>query len=518
MDRISKIGGMIVMAAVLLFFIFPNQASAGGGCQWYEGDIIKFEGISSVYLVGAYGVLHPFSNGDVYHSWYKDFTVVKEFVSGCARSLSGHSIGDPVLHKPGSVLVKSTVSSKVYAVAVGEKLYHIKDPVAAEKVYGPHWTTLIRDVPDYFFTYYDIQDEPLGGVQPIGGLMIRMDYGFGNPGGVYYGDGEYFRQVSGSLDDIALRDVRTVEPFEMPGIYLENRTLPLPSDFHHGISRFEPIVNQSAQKFLEKVHWGDTNKVAYQISVSEIHALDTERAQRSRTAIITGQTEQNVYHACVTESQSAGLVVQEKMNGVFQPTLEEFVSTFEDGDDVYYIRVGDKNSGFFYDDPGDLSWVELANTERERTKRICVNNGLLIPSLFYDTHGVQVSGVRQAAYIGEGADTWVFEFDDAKVYQNPTYTYAAGQLSEELWEMSIVPDSSGILEKNSVRELIGLFGDFTTLTMTGGELRVSQDTHLPTSVLLYVRGVEFGSGEEVDMMVTVDILSYSSRRVFDRPM
>ena len=69
-------------------------------------------------------------------------------------------LGGNVLYKPGALLVKIQTDPKVYAVGANGKLKWVKSEAIAKALYGENWNKLIDDVPDSFFTNYEI-DEPI---------------------------------------------------------------------------------------------------------------------------------------------------------------------------------------------------------------------------------------------------------------------------------------------------------------------------------------------------------------------
>ncbi len=137
------------------FFGIRAQASSN-----YSGQIVKMEGLTSLYYVASDGKRYVFPNEKIYKSWFTDFNDVVALGSDELMSIS---LGGNVLYRPGVLLIKITTDPKVYAVAEGGILRWVKTEAIAQALYGDDWNKLIDDVPDSFFTNYqignDIDDE-----------------------------------------------------------------------------------------------------------------------------------------------------------------------------------------------------------------------------------------------------------------------------------------------------------------------------------------------------------------------
>ena len=115
------------------------------------GSLIKTADSSTIYYVGEDGKIYVFPNSKTYFSWYSDFTGVTTVTN---EQMSEYTLGGNVHYKPGSVLIKTPSSSKVYAVAENGKIKWIKTETMAKKYYGDNWNLLVDDVPDGFMTGY----------------------------------------------------------------------------------------------------------------------------------------------------------------------------------------------------------------------------------------------------------------------------------------------------------------------------------------------------------------------------
>ncbi|HQB26714.1 MAG TPA: hypothetical protein PLP70_02560, partial [bacterium] len=145
MNRISKMFflGLAVVALAGFGKVGVTKAAA------QPGSLIKMNGLSSVYYLGADGKRYVFPNQTTYFSWYKDFSGV---VTISQSELESYPLGSNITMRPGTYLVKITTNPKVYAVEPGGLLRAIPDEASAKALYGDNWAKRVVDVPDAFFT------------------------------------------------------------------------------------------------------------------------------------------------------------------------------------------------------------------------------------------------------------------------------------------------------------------------------------------------------------------------------
>lgn len=120
------------------------------------GDLIKGS-LPAVYYYGANGKRYVFPNEKTYKTWYLDFSGVKTISDA---ELAAIQIGGNVTYKPGVMMVKITTDPKVYAVAAGGTLRWVKTEAIAQALYGVNWSGKVEDIPDAFFTNYNL-GEPI---------------------------------------------------------------------------------------------------------------------------------------------------------------------------------------------------------------------------------------------------------------------------------------------------------------------------------------------------------------------
>jgi len=170
---------IIVMSGVV---VSPAKATA------QAGDLIKKDGLSTVYYLGADGKRYVFPHENVYFSWYADFSGV---VIVSATELSSYPLGANVVMRPGTKLIKITSDPSVYAVEADGVLKKIQSEADAIALYGANWAQRVVDVADSFFTNYTI-GTPLTSGQVPAGTLVKVA---GNAA-VYYYDGTTYRNIA----------------------------------------------------------------------------------------------------------------------------------------------------------------------------------------------------------------------------------------------------------------------------------------------------------------------------------
>lgn len=124
------------------------------GIRTVSGYLVKSPTHPAVYLAATDGRRYVFPNATQFLTWYKDFssvTVVSD------QALAGMPLGGNVLFKPGSRLIKTAFSPRIYAVGKGASLNWVTNADILAAVYGPQWERLVVTVDDAL-----LADYPLG--------------------------------------------------------------------------------------------------------------------------------------------------------------------------------------------------------------------------------------------------------------------------------------------------------------------------------------------------------------------
>src|SRR6056297_3364648 len=142
----------LMVVTVLSMSLITAPAKAADSAE--SGDLIKIEGYSPVYYLGADGQRYVFPDEATYFSWYKDFSSV---VTLPQEEVESYDLASNVTMRPGTNLVKRPVPTdpNVYAVTPNAELVLIPDEETAETLYGENWTDRVVDVPDSFFVDYE---------------------------------------------------------------------------------------------------------------------------------------------------------------------------------------------------------------------------------------------------------------------------------------------------------------------------------------------------------------------------
>jgi len=175
--RKALIVSVMFMTVISMSVIAAPNVNAAASA----GDLIKMDGLSSVYYLAADGKRYVFPNETTYFSWYEDFSSV---VTIPQSELESYPLGANVTVRPGTKLVKITTNPKVYAVEPGGSLVGIASEAAAQTLYGSDWASRVVDVPDAFFTNYTVSSSELDGTAYPTGSLIKT----ANSADIYYID------------------------------------------------------------------------------------------------------------------------------------------------------------------------------------------------------------------------------------------------------------------------------------------------------------------------------------------
>jgi len=170
---------MVTTVLSMSMLAVPVQVGATASA----GDLIKMDGLSSVYYLGADGKRYVFPNETTYFSWYSDFSGV---VTIPQSELESYPLGANVTIRPGTKLVKITTDPKVYAVESNGTLKWIPDEDTAKALYGDNWASRVVDVPDAFFTNYTVSEDQVSATAYPEGSLVK----FGDSSDVYYIDSD----------------------------------------------------------------------------------------------------------------------------------------------------------------------------------------------------------------------------------------------------------------------------------------------------------------------------------------
>jgi hypothetical protein len=117
----------------------------GSTTRYVSGKLIKESGSPAVYVASSDGLIYAFPGEGQFRSWYSDFRSLRTYPKG---SLTGLLKGGNVLYRPGSRLIKTASSPRVYKVAEGGVLQWVTSADIFLQVYGSEWNRKIDTIPD----------------------------------------------------------------------------------------------------------------------------------------------------------------------------------------------------------------------------------------------------------------------------------------------------------------------------------------------------------------------------------
>lgn len=195
MQRLRKLFVVSVMISTALSMSMVSVSTVSAKAS--AGDLIKMNGLSSVYYLGADGKRYVFPNEKTFMSWYGDFSSI---VSVPQSELESYPLGGNVVVRPGTKLVKITTNPTVYAVEPNGSLRSIVSEANAISLFGADWAQRVIDVPDAFFTNYVVNSPLTAGVYPVGTIVKAA-----NSADVYYFDGSNYRKLASEAALLANR-------------------------------------------------------------------------------------------------------------------------------------------------------------------------------------------------------------------------------------------------------------------------------------------------------------------------
>ncbi len=156
--------GVMLSTVLSLCVVAAPEAKASASA----GDLIKMDGLSSVYYLGANGKRYVFPNEATYFSWYSDFSGV---VTVSQSELESYPLTANIVIRPGTKLIKSPSIATVYAVEPNGVLRSIVSEENAINLWGANWNKKVVDVIDAFFTNYTVSSPLTVGKYPAGQLI-----------------------------------------------------------------------------------------------------------------------------------------------------------------------------------------------------------------------------------------------------------------------------------------------------------------------------------------------------------
>ncbi|MCF6276317.1 MAG: hypothetical protein L3J07_00555 [Candidatus Magasanikbacteria bacterium] len=135
--------------------LVPAGVSAATCPTLAAGDLFKVADNTAVYLLNSDMERMYFPNGEVYKTWYADYSGINVIPNTCVDAYPAPTAAPyGVNYRPGSRLVKVQISPSVYVVEPGNTKSKIASAAIASELYGADWATKVRDVADVFWPNY----------------------------------------------------------------------------------------------------------------------------------------------------------------------------------------------------------------------------------------------------------------------------------------------------------------------------------------------------------------------------
>lgn len=209
---------MTVAWSVGLSAFVPVAAVAAVCPELESGDLFKVSGNSAVYLVSPEMKRMYFPNGEVYNTWYKDFSGITTIDASC---VDAYQSGGGLNFRPGSRLVKTAVSPSVFAVGPNNMKMKLGSEAVATALYGANWNKLVRILPDVFDSNFaGVGSEITSSVLHNGQLVKKS----GDSTVYFVMDGKAVK-VDGTLPSQVAGDVRTVSESVFSSVSMGTNTV-----------------------------------------------------------------------------------------------------------------------------------------------------------------------------------------------------------------------------------------------------------------------------------------------------
>ncbi|MBU1895433.1 right-handed parallel beta-helix repeat-containing protein [Patescibacteria group bacterium] len=216
---LKRLGFSLIMPIFVISMvgmnIFVPHASAVSCTSLSAGDLFKVPDNSAVYLINSDLKRLYFPNSEIFHTWYDNFDNVIEIDKNCVDNYpAATSAPFGVNYRPGSRLVKLSISPSVYVVESGNIRAKITSEEVAAALYGPNWASLVRDVSDAYWPNFTATGEEIVAATPHDGMLIKIS----SSNKIYKIINGFKHEVVGTLGNFLAEDVRTVSQTVMDNL------------------------------------------------------------------------------------------------------------------------------------------------------------------------------------------------------------------------------------------------------------------------------------------------------------
>ncbi|HBU07476.1 MAG TPA: hypothetical protein DEB09_05345 [Candidatus Magasanikbacteria bacterium] len=212
---------MTILWSVGVAALLPAVATAVDCPALEAGDLFKVPANTAVYLLNSDMERMYFPNGEVYHTWFADYSGVQEIAGTCVDAYPAPKTAPyGVNYRPGSRLVKVEISPSVYVIEPGNTKAKVGSEAVATALYGASWASLVRDVADVYWPNYAVDGTELATAGLHDGMLVKTS----DTSKVYSIDGGMAYEVDGELG-VAKGDVHTVTAALLAGVEMSTETV-----------------------------------------------------------------------------------------------------------------------------------------------------------------------------------------------------------------------------------------------------------------------------------------------------
>src|SRR3989339_1181832 len=146
--------------------LLPSAKAAG---NYGAGSLLAKANTAgaAVYYIGNDGKKYVFPDMKTYFTWYENFDAV---VKVSVTELDLYTNGGAVTVRPGTKLVKTSDTAKVFAIEPGGIARHIPTAAIASSLFAANWASRVVDLIPGFFTTYP-EGTALSTTLPTGSLV-----------------------------------------------------------------------------------------------------------------------------------------------------------------------------------------------------------------------------------------------------------------------------------------------------------------------------------------------------------
>ncbi|MAF13780.1 MAG: hypothetical protein CMI53_02710 [Parcubacteria group bacterium] len=252
---------------------------------------------STVYYYAVTGDRYIFPNVKTYDSWFTDFSQISKVTTDelAAMPLKGN-----ITYRPGVKLVKAQTDPKVYAVDRDGKLRWIETEAIAISLYGENWSDNVDDIPDAFFTNYQIT-EPISSIDDYSPETLLSQVKTINTDKGITASGSAIKSNT-DIGGVALETEPESEiPIPPPP---SDTTGPVISEISTAVSKNKATINWSTDELSDsKIEYSFLDNLS---TAGEIIEVTSDTDVTSHSLEITGLTVGATYYFKITSTDSKG--------------------------------------------------------------------------------------------------------------------------------------------------------------------------------------------------------------------